>query len=77
VLGWLDLRSGSIWPAVVAHSSNNTFAVLITSGFGVNTARPATALLSQVPVWVATALLVLFLHRTGRLNPRSVRHATA
>ena len=28
VLGWLRLRSGSIWPAVVAHGVNNLLAVL-------------------------------------------------
>ena len=28
VLAWLRLRSGSIWPAVVAHSVNNLLAVL-------------------------------------------------
>jgi membrane protease YdiL (CAAX protease family) len=27
VLAWLRLRSGSIWPAVVAHSVNNLLAV--------------------------------------------------
>ncbi|MGF6885624.1 membrane protease YdiL (CAAX protease family) [Nocardia sp. GAS34] len=76
VLGWLDLRSGSAWPAVIAHSSNNTFAVLITTGLAVDTAHPVDRLLTQIPVWVATALLVFVLHRrgqlsvpTGRVNP--------
>ncbi|MFG3441051.1 CPBP family intramembrane glutamic endopeptidase [Nonomuraea sp. NPDC047897] len=61
VLGWLDLSSGSVWPAVVAHSSNNTFAVLITSGLGVNAATQVDPLLSQIPVWVTTALIVAVL----------------
>jgi uncharacterized protein len=68
VLGWLDIRSGSVWPAVVAHSSNNTFAVLITTGIGTDAAVPVDPLLTQIPVWTVTALLVLVLHRTGRLT---------
>lgn len=68
VLGWLDISSGSVWPAVVAHSSNNTFAVLITSGIGVDAAVPVDPLLSQIPVWITTGLLVLLLHRTGQLT---------
>jgi uncharacterized protein len=66
VLGWLDIRSGSVWPAVVAHSSNNTFAVLV-GGLGIDAAVPVSPLLTQIPVWVTTALLVVFLHRTGKL----------
>lgn len=29
LLGWLRLRSGSIWPAVVAHGTNNLLAVAV------------------------------------------------
>jgi membrane protease YdiL (CAAX protease family) len=28
VLAWLRLRSGSIWPAILAHGTNNLLAVL-------------------------------------------------
>jgi membrane protease YdiL (CAAX protease family) len=63
VLGWLDLSSGSVWPAVVAHSSNNTVAVLITSGLGMNVTVPTDPLLTQIPVWATTALLVVVLIR--------------
>ncbi|GGQ27493.1 abortive infection protein [Streptosporangium pseudovulgare] len=72
VLGWLDLSSGSVWPAVIAHSSNNTFAVLITSGLGANAAVQVDPLLSQIPVWVTTALLVVVLavRRSGAFHGR-------
>lgn len=28
LLGWLRLASGSVWPAVIGHASNNSFAIL-------------------------------------------------
>ncbi|WP_285663219.1 CPBP family intramembrane glutamic endopeptidase [Actinorhabdospora filicis] len=66
ILGWLDLKSGSVWPAVIAHSANNSFAMFITTGIAADTSATVDPLLTDIPVWITTAGLAAALAATGR-----------
>ncbi|MFB4348894.1 lysostaphin resistance A-like protein [Microbacterium sp. CR_7] len=67
LLGWLRLRSASIWPAVVAHGSLNASAGLILI---VAAGRPDLALAGPLGVagWVAAAVAIAVLLATGQFR---------
>lgn len=68
LLGVLALRSGSLWPAVVAHAAHNGLAVvLLDAGLG-DEAIPPWTILPAAAV-AAGALLRVRPDRTGRRGP--------
>lgn len=67
LLGWLRLRSASIWPAVVAHGSLNASAGLILV-FAAGQPDQALAGPLGVAGWVAAALVIVLLLVTGQFR---------
>jgi membrane protease YdiL (CAAX protease family) len=70
VFGWLTIRSGSVWPAAVAHGVNNASALLMM----LFAREPLQRLIGPLPVgivgalgMVALALLIFFM--PGALAP--------
>ena len=57
VLGWLRLRSGSLWPSVAAHVVNNGLAVALLYAPGVDDDSRAHVLLGSAALVVTLALL--------------------
>ena len=82
VLGWLRLRTGSVWPAVFAHAGVNgaagVGAVLGASGVGVSTVLHSPL---GVSGWIVLAAVIAVLvltgavRRRGELAPRRTRGA--
>lgn len=70
IFGWLRIRSGSIWPAALAHGSFNASAgislLFSATGRPVDTAQ--TTILGWTG-WIVPALLVVVLVSTGRFRP--------
>lgn len=70
LLGWLRLRSGSVWPAVVAHGALNAAGGLVLL---VAASQPDLALAGPLGVsgWIVAAVVVIVLLLTGqfRLQP--------
>lgn len=71
LLGWLRLRSGSLWPAVVAHGALNAAGglVLLVAAAG---ATPDMAVVGPLGVvaWAVLAVVVAVLALTGQLTRR-------
>jgi membrane protease YdiL (CAAX protease family) len=70
LLAWLRFRSGSVWPAVLAHAVVNSAAPLVLLVLSAPVSRlvgPPVGLVGLVPLWVFAAWLVL----THRLRPAS------
>lgn len=69
LLGWLRLRSGSVWPPVFAHGALNAAAGLPTLLFAAGT-RPDPALASVLGAsgWIACALVAVVLLVTGQFR---------
>ncbi|MFK4761989.1 lysostaphin resistance A-like protein [Microbacterium sp. ZW T5_45] len=67
LLGWLRLRSGSVWPAVLAHGSLNAAAGLILL---VAASQPDLALAGPLGVagWIVAAVVVAVLLATGQFR---------
>lgn len=67
LLGWLRLRSASVWPAVIAHGSLNAAAGLILI---VAATQPDLALAGPLGVatWVVLALVAVVLQLTGQFR---------
>lgn len=67
LLGWLRLRSASIWPAVLAHGALNAAGGLIVL---FATAQPDLALAGPLGVagWIVVAVVVVVLVLTGQLR---------
>jgi len=67
--GWLRLRSGSVWPAVVGHGSLNASAGLVTvlSAAGATIDPVMTSPLGPAG-WIALALTVVVLMLLGQLK---------
>ncbi len=71
VLGWLRLRSGSLWPAVVAHGSLNAVgglvALLVAAG-----EAPDMAVVGPLGLvgWGVLAVVAVVLAATGQLRRR-------
>jgi len=74
IFGWLRLRSGNIWPAVLAHGTFNAAAGLALL---LSAAEPSATPLVLSPLswpgWIACALLIGLLFGTGQF--RKVRVA--
>ncbi|CAD5138527.1 CPBP family intramembrane metalloprotease domain-containing protein [Microbacterium sp. Nx66] len=67
LFGWLRLRSGSLWPAVVAHGSLNAAAGMIMI---VAAVQPDLALAGPLGVagWIVAAVVALVLALTGQFR---------
>lgn len=69
LLGWLRLRSASLWPAVFAHGAMNATAALpmlfIAAGA---TFDPALALFLGVSGWIVVAVVIVILQLTGQFR---------
>lgn len=67
LLGWLRLRSASVWPAVIAHGSLNAAAGMILIFAA---AQPDLALAGPLGVaaWVVIAVVVIVLVSTGQFR---------
>ncbi|PQZ57431.1 MULTISPECIES: CPBP family intramembrane glutamic endopeptidase [unclassified Microbacterium] len=67
LLGWLRLRSASVWPAVIAHGSLNAAAGMIVIFAA---AQPDLALAGPLGVagWIVAALVVIVLVLTGQFR---------
>ncbi|GAA1216553.1 CPBP family intramembrane metalloprotease [Microbacterium maritypicum] len=67
LLGWLRLRSASVWPAVIAHGSLNAAAGLVLI---VAATQPDMALAGPLGVatWIVLALLTVVLVLTGQFR---------
>ena len=67
LLGWLRLRSASVWPAVIAHGSLNAAAGLVLI---VAATQPDKALAGPLGVatWIVLALLTVVLVLTGQFR---------
>ncbi len=69
LLGWLRLRSGSMWPAVFAHGALNASAGMYVWFFAAGTrADPALILPLGVAGWIVGAVLILVLIVTGQFR---------
>lgn len=70
VLAWLRARSGSIWPACLAHAGNNMILVPLTTGALVHPGGLTADGLNLLTVLVLAAVAVpLFLRSDGRAAP--------
>ena len=70
LLAWLRFRSGSVWPAVLAHAVVNSAAPLVLLALSAPASRlvgPPVGVLGLVPLWAFAAWLVL----TRRLRRES------
>ncbi len=67
LLGWLRLRSASVWPAVIAHGSLNAAGGLIVI---VAAAQPDLALAGPLGVsgWIVIAVVTVVLIATGQFR---------
>lgn len=67
LLGWLRLRSASVWPAVIAHGSLNAAAGLIVIFAA---AKPDLALAGPLGVagWIVLAVVIAVLVATGQFR---------
>lgn len=67
LLGWVRLRSASVWPAVIAHGSLNAAGGLVVLFAA---AQPDLALAGPLGVaaWIVLALVVLVLQLTGQFR---------
>ena len=76
VFGWLRLRSGSVWPAAVAHGSVNAsigFSVLFSSAGSPFDTTQATLL--GWTGWIVPVVLIAVLFATGQFARRSYEGA--
>ncbi|MBK0422674.1 CPBP family intramembrane metalloprotease [Leucobacter sp. CSA2] len=71
LLGWLRLRSGSVWPAVIAHGSLNACASLVLL-FAAAEPAPQAALATPLGAagWIAIAIVVAVLVAFGQFSPK-------
>ncbi|MEN3535717.1 CPBP family intramembrane glutamic endopeptidase [Microbispora sp. ZYX-F-249] len=64
LLGWVRLRSRSVWPAVAAHASvNATTGLALLLGDAAAPPNPALAGISGIVGWVLLAAVVLVVYR--------------
>jgi hypothetical protein len=73
LLGWLRLRSASMWPAVFAHGALNASAAMYLWFFAAGSrADPALVLPLGVAGWIVGAAVILVLILTGQLRRQPV-----
>ncbi|MFS2280238.1 type II CAAX endopeptidase family protein [Microbacterium sp. OR21] len=78
LLGWLRLRSGSVWPAVFAHGAVNAAAGLPTLLYAAGTRPdPALAFTLGASGWIACALVTVVLLLTGQFGRQPALAAPA
>lgn len=78
LLGWLRLRSGSVWPAVFAHGAVNAAAGLPTLLYAAGTRPdPALAFTLGASGWTACALVTVVLLLTGQFRRQPALAAPA
>ncbi|TDP95853.1 CAAX prenyl protease-like protein [Leucobacter luti] len=69
LLGWSRLRTGSVWPAVIAHGALNASAAIfllgIAAGFEPN---PVLVVPVGVAGWIAVAIVIVMLVLTGQFS---------
>lgn len=74
VFGWLRLRSGSVWPAALAHSAFNatavSFLLFAMAGVPVDTTQ---ATILGWSGWIVPLVVVVLLVATGRFAPAEER----
>jgi hypothetical protein len=71
VLGWLRLRSGSVWPAVIGHGAlNATAGLVLFVGDAAHPPNPALAGIVGVVGWPVLAVVAALL-LAPRLAPVS------
>ena len=74
VFGWLRLRSGSVWPAALAHSAFNatagSFLLFAMAGVPVDTTQATVLGWSG---WIVPLVVVVLLVATGRFAPVAER----
>jgi membrane protease YdiL (CAAX protease family) len=73
LLGWLRLRSGSVWPPVLAHASFNaaaSFSTLVAAAD--QDADPAAVGPLGWPTWIVMGALVLILVASGQMRNKSL-----
>lgn len=69
LLGWLRLRSASLWPAVFAHGAMNAAGGMILWFYAAGTSvDPALAGMLGVAGWITCALVVVVLILTGQFR---------
>ncbi|GAA1179363.1 CPBP family glutamic-type intramembrane protease [Nesterenkonia xinjiangensis] len=72
VFGWLRLRSGSVWPAALAHSTFNAAATTYLLFIAADaTFDPLQATITGWTGWILPAVVVLLVVLTGRFSPVS------
>lgn len=72
VFGWLRLRSGSVWPAALAHGSFNAAAGLsLVFSSAEHPFNPTVATILGWTGWIVPAVLVTVLVATGRFKARN------
>ncbi|GAB3192534.1 lysostaphin resistance A-like protein [Nesterenkonia suensis] len=80
IFGWLRLRSGSVWPTALAHSTFNaaasTYMIFIAADATFN---PLHATVTGWTGWILPAVVVLLVVMTGRFAPAAAdaRRTTA
>lgn len=78
VFGWLRLRSGSVWPAVVAHGSlNATAPIILVIGDAAEPPNMALAGLTGIVGWVLLAICGAVLLKAFPVRPVSGEEAAA
>lgn len=71
LLGWARLRTGSVWPAVIAHGSLNASAAMILLLIAAGTVPdPALVLPIGAAGWIATGAVIIVLVLTGQFANR-------
>ena len=77
ILGWLRIRSGSVWPAAIGHSALNSAAglglVFLAVGGEVNAATSTT---TGWAGWIAPAVVLVLLVATQRFRPKATASAS-
>ncbi|MFC9441990.1 MULTISPECIES: CPBP family intramembrane glutamic endopeptidase [Brevibacterium] len=71
LLGWLRLRTGSVWPAVTAHAALNASAgMLLGLVIDANSPTPDPALVTTLGVagWIGIAVIIIVLLATGQFR---------
>ncbi len=74
IFGWLRLRSGNVWPAVLAHGTFNAAAGLTIL---VSAAEPVPSALALSPLswpgWIACAVVIAILIINAQLRPQRLQ----
>lgn len=69
LLGWMRLRTGSVWPAVIAHGALNASGGMVFWFFAAGT-EPSLALVNPMGVagWIVLGVVIVVLALTGQFH---------